>query len=116
MSNDLFGCSNPLRGKHRIKVFLKSRKSGQIYLLADRVIDMSEYYRSVVITQVFVGSDTSLYEFRQRYDVDWSKMEPLVLKAENDTIYHYTVKYWDKREPEEYDNPGIDEKYFVEVP
>lgn len=42
-------------------------------------------------------------------------MKPLVLSAENDTIYHYTVKYWDKRDY--YDTYRIIyENYFVEVP
>lgn len=110
-----FGCVNLLRGKHEVKILLKSKKSGNSYLLAEKEIDMDSYIRSVLITQIFFGSDTSAYEKREKYNIEWDRMKPLVLSAENDTIYHYTVKYWDKRDY--YDTyRKLDENYFVEVP
>lgn len=113
--NNFFGCVNLLRGKHEVKILLKSKKSGNSYLLAEKEIDMDSYIRSVLITQIFFGSDTSAYEKREKYNIEWDRMKPLVLSAENDTIYHYTVKYWDKRDY--YDTyRKLDEKYFIEVP
>ena len=49
-----------------------------------------------LITQVYIGSNFERYETRPRYNIDWNKINPLVLNDGKDTIYHYTVKYWEK--------------------
>ena len=65
----------------------------------------------------YVPRDSAEYETRTEDNIEWNRANPLVLKADNDTIYHYTVKYWEKRETnDDYVYNDIDEKYFVEVP
>lgn len=111
------GCPNSLQGIVDVQVYLKNKKSGNSYLLAQKTVDMDAYRRAVMITQVYIGSDTAGYETRTKDNIDWNRVKPLVLKADNDTIYHYTVKYWEKRESnDDYVNNWIDRKYFVEVP
>lgn len=114
--DSFMGCPNSLRGVVDVLVYLKNKKSGNSYLLAKKTIDMNAYRRAAMRTQVYIGSDTSLYEKRTKYNVDWSRMDALVLKADNDTVYHYTINYWEKRDDDNYVGWDIDEKYFVEVP
>ena len=116
-TSSLHGCTNKLSGVVGVEIYLRNNKVGRSYLLAKKNIDMDAYRRAELRTQVFLGSDFERYEIRPRGNIDWSKMEQLVLKDENDTIYHYTVNYWEKREKsEDYLNHFIDENYFVEVP
>ena len=111
------GCPNSLQGIVDVQVYLKNKKSGNSYLLAQKKVDMNAYRRAVMITQVYIGSDSAEYETRTEDNIEWNRANPLVLKADNDTIYHYTVKYWEKRETnDDYVYNDIDEKYFVEVP
>jgi hypothetical protein len=41
-------------------------------------------------------------------------MKPIVFEGSNDTLYHHTGWYWDKRE--KYENNLIEDQYFVEIP
>lgn len=114
-AGDVMGCPNSLRGIVNVEIYLKNKKSQNSYLLAKKTVDMGAHYRAEMRTQVYIGSDSSLYEKRTRANIEWNRMEPLVLKNDNDTIYHYTIKYWEKREKEEdYANNYANEKYFVE--
>ena len=111
---DVFGCGYTLRGMVNVEVFLKSEVTGRSILLAKKTIDMDAYARSVLLTQVYVGSDTAKYLSRSRFNIDWSKMKPIVFEGSNDTLYHHTGWYWDKRE--KYENNLIEDQYFVEIP
>ena len=75
---------------------------------------MDAYFRSVLLTQVYLGSDTAKYLSRSRFNIDWGKMTSIVFDGSNDTLYHYTGLYWDKRE--KYENMHIEEQYLVEIP
>lgn len=114
--DSFMGCPNSLQGIVDVEVYLKNIKSGNSYLLAKKTVDMGAYRRAEMITQVYIGSDTAGYEARTEDNIEWNRVKPLVLKADNDTIYHYTVKYWEKRDDDNYVGWDIDEKYFVEVP
>ena len=97
-----------------MEVFLKSEVTGRSILLAKKTIDMDAYYRSVLLTQVYLGTDTAKYRDRLNYNIDWSKMKPIVFDGSNDTLYHYTGWYRDKRE--KYENMHIEEQFLVEIP
>ena len=105
-----------MRGTVNVEIFLRNNKTGNCYLLAQKTVVMDAYRRALLITQVYIGSDFERYETRSEYNIDWNKINQLALKDEKDTIYHYTVKYWEKREKNEDYLGRIDEKYFVEVP
>ncbi len=113
-ASDIFGCGHTLRGMVNVDVFLKNRVTGHSILLAKKTIDMDAYYRSVLLTQVYLGTDTAKYRNRLNFNIDWSKMKPIVFEGANDTLYHYTGWYWDKRE--KYENNLIEDQYFVEIP
>lgn len=115
-AGDYFGCPHKLRGTVNVEIFLRNNKTGNCYLLAQKTVVMDAYRRVLLITQVYIGSDFERYETRSEYNIDWNKINQLALKDEKDTIYHYTVKYWEKREKNEDYLGRIDEKYFVEVP
>lgn len=110
------GCTNTLRGLVDVKIYLRDNQNGSSYLLDQKTVDMNAYRRSFLITQVFVGSNFERYETRPRYNIDWNKMKPLVLNDGKDTIYHYTVKYWEKRATNgNYVNNFPNKKYFVDT-
>ena len=111
---DVFCCRYILRGEVNVEVFLKSEVTGRSILLAKKTIDMDAYFRSVLLTQVYLGTDTAKYRDRLNYNIDWSKMKPIVFDGSNDTLYHYTGWYRDKRE--KYENMHIEEQYLVEIP
>ena len=113
-ASDIFGCGHTLRGMVNVDVFLKNRVTGHSILLAKKTIDMDAYYRSVLLTQVYLGTDTAKYRNRLNFNIDWSKMKPIVFEGSNDTLYHHTGWYWDKRE--KYENNLIEDQYFVEIP
>ncbi len=108
------GCGQTLRGIVDIEIVLKNKETKKWTLLAKKSIDMDAYVRSVLLTQVYVGSDTAKYLSRSRFNIDWSKMKPIVFEGSNDTLYHHTGWYWDKRE--KYENNLIEDQYFVEIP
>ncbi len=111
---DIWGCTSTLRGMVDFEIYLKNKKNGNKVLLAKKKIDMDAYYRSVLLTQVYFGTDKERYIERKYFNVDWNKMQPFVFKDSNDTLYHYTAWYWDKRDVYEKDFP--DERYFIEIP
>ncbi len=112
---DVCACDEKLRGNVDVEIFLKNNESGKSYLLAKEMIDMSAYSNSVMRTEVFVGTDTALYVPRKVYkNINWERMQPFVLKDENRTIYHYTIKLRDTRD--EFFTPSYSEKYLVEFP
>ena len=108
-----FSCGKPLRGKHQVSIFLKTKKTGNSVLLAKKNIDMSAFSKTVLTTQVYVGLNTSRYVVRNGPNIDWSKAKQLVLEDANDTLFHYTIWLWDKRK--ECDEMPV-EKCIVEIP
>ncbi len=108
-----FCCGKPLRGKHQVTIFLRTKKTGNSVLLAKKNIDMSAFSKTVLTTQVYVGLDTSRYVVRNGPNIDWSKAKQLVLEDANDTVFHYTIWLWDKRK--ECDEMPV-EKCIVEIP
>ncbi len=113
-ASDYWGCGNTLSGKVVIAIYLKDIETGNRILLSEKNIDMDTYFRSVLLTQVFWGADKDRYVTRSDFNIDWKIAKPLALNGTNDTIYHYTAWYWDKRGSYEDDFP--DEKYFIEIP
>ena len=113
-ASDIFGCGHTLRGVVDVDVFLKNKKTGHSILLAKKTIDMDAYFRSVLLTQVFIGSDKGKYLIRKEFNIDWSKMKQIVFEGTNDTLYHHTGWYLDKRES--YENDLIEDKFLVEIP
>ena len=76
---------------------------------------MNAYPLAIMETEVFVGTDTALYVSRTAYgNIDWNRVKPFVLKDENRTIYHYTIKRRDSRD--EFFTPTLNSKYLVEFP
>ena len=113
-ASDVFGCGYPLRGIVDVEIILKNNETKMWTLLAKKSINMDAYFRSVLLTQVYLGSDTAKYLSRSKFNIDWSKMKPIVFEGANDTLYHYTGWYWDKRE--KYENILIEDQCFVEIP
>lgn len=114
-ASDFFACPDKLRGKVDVDIILRNNESGKSYLLTKELIDMNAYPLAIMRTEVFVGTDTALYVARKNYDnIDWNRVEPIFLKDENRTIYHYTVKFRDTRD--EFFTPSYNEEYLVEFP
>ena len=114
-ASDVFACPDKLRGKVDVDIILRNNENGNSYLLAKEQIDMNAYPLAIMKTEVFVGTDTALYVARKNYDnIDWNRVEPIFLKDENRTIYHYTVKFRDTRD--EFFTPSYNEEYLVEFP
>lgn len=113
-AGDIWGCTSILRGMVDFEIYLKNKKNGNKILLAKKKIDMDAYYRSVLLTQVYFGTDKDRYIERSYFNIDWNKMQPFVFKDTKDTLYHYTAWYWNKRDV--YDDDIIEDRYFVEIP
>ena len=111
---DIWGCTSILRGMVDFEIYLKNKKNGNKVLLAKKKIDMDAYYRSILLTQVYFGTDKERYIERSYFNIDWNKMQPFVFKDTKDTLYHYTAWYWNKRDV--YDDDIIEDRYFVEIP
>ena len=111
---DVFGCENKLRGKANIEIYLEKEGTKELVLLAKKTIDMDAYFRSVLVTQVYWGTNKEDYVPRPGRNIDWEKVETIVWPNTTDTISHYTAWYWDKRDSYEKYSPN--EKYFVEIP
>lgn len=113
-ASDVFGCGRTLRGIVDVEIILKNNKTKKWTLLAKKSINMDAYYRSVLLTQVYLGTDTAKYRNRLNFNIDWSKMRSIVFDDSKDTLYHYTGWFWDKRE--KYENNLIEDRFFVEIP
>ena len=113
-ASDVFGCGCTLRGIVDVEIILKNNETKKWTLLAKKSINMDAYFRSVLLTQVYLGSDTAKYLSRSRFNIDWSKMRSIVFDDSKDTLYHYTGWFWDKRE--KYENNLIEDRFFVEIP
>lgn len=112
---DIFPCRRRLRDVADVEIYIKRRSGGGRQLLAKKTIDIRDFHRSVLLTQVHFGSDKEQYKNRSRFNFEWDRATPIVLDATNDTIYHYTVWYWDKRKEHEMNNP-IEDDYLIEIP
>lgn len=113
---DIFpGCRRHLRDVADMEIYIKRKSGGGRQLLAKKTVDIRAFHRSVLLTQVHFGSDKEQYKTRSRFNFEWDRSEPLILDATNDTIYHYTVWYWDKMQEHEMYNP-IEDDYLVEIP
>ena len=113
-ASDVVGCGHPLRGIVDVEIILKNNETKMWTLLAKKSINMDAYFRSALLTQVYLGSDTAKYLSRSKFNIDWRKMTPIVFDGSKDTLYHYTGWYWDKRE--KYENMHIEEQFLVEIP
>lgn len=112
---DIFPCRRHLRKIADVEIYIKRRSGGERQLLAKKTVDIRDFHRSVLLTQVHFGSDKETYKTRSRFNFEWDIATPIVLDATNDTIYHYTVWYWDKRKEHEMNNP-IEDDYLIEIP
>ena len=72
-ASDVFGCGHPLRGIVDVEIILKNNETKMWTLLAKKSINMDAYFRSVLLTQVYLGSDTAKYLSRSKFNIDWSK-------------------------------------------
>lgn len=97
-----------------MEIYIKRKSGGGRQLLAKKTVDIRDFHRSVLLTQVHFGSDKELYKTRSRLNFEWDRAEPIVLDGTNDTIYHYTVWYWDKNKEKEW-NSNKDE-LLIEIP
>ena len=112
---DIFPCRRRLSDVADVEIYIKRKSGGGRQLLAKKTVDIREFHRSVLLTQIHFGSDKELYKTRSRFNFEWDRSEPIILDATNDTIYHYTVWYWDKMQEHEMNNP-IEDDYLVEIP
>lgn len=113
---DIFpGCRRRLSDVADVEIYIKRKSGGGRQLLAKKTVDIREFHRSVLLTQIHFGSDKEHYKTRSRFNFEWDRSEPIILDATNDTIYHYTVWYWDKMQEHEMNNP-IEDDYLVEIP
>ena len=83
-------------------------------MLAKKTVDIRDFHQSLLLTQVHFGSDKEQYKTRSRLNFDWDRAEPIVLDGTNDTIYHYTVWYWDKNNYKE--SNTIKDELLIEIP
>lgn len=112
---DIFPCRRRLSDVADVEIYIKRKSGGGRQLLAKKTVDIREFHRSVLLTQIHFGSDKEHYKTRSRFNFEWDRSEPIILDATNDTIYHYTVWYWDKMQEHEMNNP-IEDDYLIEIP
>ena len=112
---DIFpSCRRRLSDVADVEIYIKRKSGGGRQLLAKKTVDIRDFHRSVLLTQVHFGSDKEQYKTRSRLNFDWDRAEPIVLDGSNDTIYHYTVWYWDKNNYKE--SNTIKDELLIEIP
>ncbi len=112
---DIFpSCRRRLSDVADVEIYIKRKSGGGRQLLAKKTVDIRDFHRSVLLTQVHFGSDKEQYKTRSRLNFDWDRAEPIVLDGTNDTIYHYTVWYWDKNNYKE--SNTIKDERLIEIP
>lgn len=113
---DIWGCMNRLRGKIDVKIYLKNVDEEKGILLAQKTIDMNAFYRSILLTQVYFGKNRDKYIIRKDRNINWDKMQSLILNNSNDTIYHYTAWFKGQSDSENRRIVLTGDKYLVEIP
>ena len=113
MKQSFFNCGRPLRDVISVDVYLKNNKTGKIFCVGEKKIDMNAFPSTILVTQIFVGSRIDSYRERKKYNIDWTKVQPVYSNDIGDTIYYYTAKY--KGDAGDL-NYYIDDKNFTEVP
>lgn len=114
IGGDFLLCSRHLRKAADVEIYIKRRSGGGRQLLAKKTVDIRDFHQSLLLTQVHFGSDKELYKTRSRLNFEWDRAEPIVLDGTNDTIYHYTVWYWDKNKEKEWNS--IKDERLIEIP
>ncbi len=94
VGNDYAQCAYPLRGKIHVKIFLKNDRTGNRIFVGEKFIDMDEYQETVLLTQVFIGSDLNSYVTRTYWDFEWDRAESIYSQDIQDTIYFYSEKLY----------------------
>jgi len=94
VGNDYAQCAYPLRGKIHVKIFLKNDRTGNRIFVGEKFIDMDEYQETVLLTQVFIGSDLNSYVTRTYWDFEWDRAEAIYSQDIQDTIYFYSEKLY----------------------
>ena len=111
---DIFPCRRRLSDVADVEIYIKRKSGGGRQLLAQKTVDIRDFHRSVLLTQVHFGSDKEQYKTRSRLNFDWDRAEPIELDGTNDTIYHYTAWYWDKNNYKE--SNTIKDERLIEIP
>lgn len=114
IGGDVFPCRRHLRKAADVEIYIKRKSGGGRQLLAQKTVDIRDFHQSLLLTQVHFGSDKEQYKTRSRLNFDWDRAEPIVLDGTNDTIYHYTVWYWDKNNYKE--SNTIKDELLIEIP
>lgn len=114
IGGDVVPCRRHLRKAADVEIYIKRRSGGGRQLLAKKTVDIRDFHQSLLLTQVHFGSNKELYKTRSRLNFEWDRAEPIVLDGTNDTIYHYTVWYWDKNNYKE--SNTIKDELLIEIP
>ena len=114
IGGDVFPCRRHLRKAADVEIYIKRKSGGGRQLLAKKTVDIRDFHQSLLLTQVHFGSDKELYKTRSRLNFEWDRSNPIALDGTNDTIYHYTVWYWDKNNYKE--SNTIKDELLIEIP
>lgn len=114
IGGDVFPCRRHLRKAADVEIYIKRKSGGGRQLLAKKTVDIRDFHQSLLLTQVHFGSDKEQYKTRSWLNFEWDRSNPIVLDGTNDTIYHYTVWYWDKNNYKE--SNTIKDELLIEIP
>lgn len=107
---DSKGCASVKTGDFDVSVFLTNEESGYSLSLGKKHIKMGEYKNTILMVQVYLGSNQNKYKQRPTDNFDWISATAIYSDDLKDTIFYYSKKY--KRDTVDV----YDVKYFKEVP
>ena len=110
-SDPKFGCGNVRTGEFDMSVVLENVETGTKIPLGIQHVKMNEYKHTLLLAQVFIGSDRGLYKKRPKNEFNWDVATAVHSEDIQDTIFYYYKKY--KRDSY---IDFIDVDFFTEVP
>lgn len=87
------GCGNVRTGGFDMSVILENVETGTKIPLGVKYVKMGEYMETYLLTQVFLGSDRSIYKNRPHNNFNWDLAKQTYSEDIQDTIFYYFKKY-----------------------
>lgn len=110
-SNPKSNCGSPRTGEFDMSIILENVETGTKTPLGTQHVKMDEYKHTLLLAQVFIGSDRGLYKKRPKNEFNWDAATAVFSEDIQDTIFYYYKKY--KRDSY---IDIIDVDLFTEVP
>ena len=92
-SNHKSGCSSVRTGEFDMSVVLENVETGTKIPLGIQHVKMNEYKHTLLLAQVFIGSDRGLYKKRPKNEFNWDVATAVYSEDIQDTIFYYYKKY-----------------------